>query len=587
LATVQATLGIAHPTGYPLFTIIGYVFLSLPLPFTKIFLANSLAAILCSLTIVLFLKSLKIILHNISINQPKIKNIETVKICTTIFSGLVLAFSETFWFQSTSVEVYSLQVFLIMSIIYLLLKTFYSSLESDYQKKGWYFLAIMLALGFSNHMTTILIIPGIAFLFFTKEKFNKDSFKKVSLMLLFFIPVLAIIYAYLPIRAAQNPILNWGNPVDLERFFRHFTGKQYQVWLFSSFTSAKQQLIYFIRNLPGEFTVFSLFFVIVGIIYSYKFFRKIFFFLMISFLVTVLYSINYDINDIDSYFLLAYLSLAFFSFFGLLKIFQFVSSKGLSNTICAIIIGLFVLVQFYWNFDKVDQSDIYTFEDYTKAVLSSTETNSVIFSYQWDYFISASYYFQFVENFRADVTVIDKELLRRSWYYRQLQTNNPEVLSGMHSEIIDFNNAIMPFERGEKYDSNLLEKYYRRIMTGLILKNIDERNYYIGPELVENELRRGEFSLPDGYTIVPQLFLFKITRGDEYVPAPDPNYHIRFPSRTNRYVEFIERIATTMLLNRTIYELRYDKIDRARIYIQKLKKEFPKYRIPAQFESLL
>ena len=40
LATVQATLGIAHPTGYPLFTLIGYLFLKLPLPFTKIFQAN-------------------------------------------------------------------------------------------------------------------------------------------------------------------------------------------------------------------------------------------------------------------------------------------------------------------------------------------------------------------------------------------------------------------------------------------------------------------------------------------------------------------------------------------------------------------
>jgi hypothetical protein len=30
LAAVQATLGIAHPTGYPLFTIIGFLFSKLP-----------------------------------------------------------------------------------------------------------------------------------------------------------------------------------------------------------------------------------------------------------------------------------------------------------------------------------------------------------------------------------------------------------------------------------------------------------------------------------------------------------------------------------------------------------------------------
>ena len=36
LAAVQSTLGIAHPTGYPLFTILGYLFLRIPLFPSKI-----------------------------------------------------------------------------------------------------------------------------------------------------------------------------------------------------------------------------------------------------------------------------------------------------------------------------------------------------------------------------------------------------------------------------------------------------------------------------------------------------------------------------------------------------------------------
>ena len=60
LAAVQATLGIAHPTGYPLFTISGYLFLLIPLPFTKIFQANLLAAIYCSAGIGFFIKSSKL-----------------------------------------------------------------------------------------------------------------------------------------------------------------------------------------------------------------------------------------------------------------------------------------------------------------------------------------------------------------------------------------------------------------------------------------------------------------------------------------------------------------------------------------------
>src|SRR5690606_41831370 len=48
LAAVQSTLGIAHPTGYPLFTIIGYIFSLIPLPFSHIYKAILLDAFWCA-----------------------------------------------------------------------------------------------------------------------------------------------------------------------------------------------------------------------------------------------------------------------------------------------------------------------------------------------------------------------------------------------------------------------------------------------------------------------------------------------------------------------------------------------------------
>ncbi len=44
LATVCATLGIAHPTGYPLFALVGWVFAHLPIPGSIIFRLNIMAA---------------------------------------------------------------------------------------------------------------------------------------------------------------------------------------------------------------------------------------------------------------------------------------------------------------------------------------------------------------------------------------------------------------------------------------------------------------------------------------------------------------------------------------------------------------
>jgi len=371
LAAVQATLGIAHPTGYPLFTIIGYIFSLIPLPFTKIYQLNLLAAVFCSAGISVFVYTAKLLLDNLNSFSPskvkiektkkdkkksgkgdkqKLKQeadlTEIVKYIIAIAGGLILAFSETYWLQSTSVEVYSLHILLMNIIILFLVKAFiYVERENDKTNlKLWLIFSAFLALGFTNHMTTLLIIPGVTYLFFTKNKFSKAGFKKILIMLAVFFPILFLIYSYLPVRAAQNPVLNWGNPTDFENFIRHITGKQYQVWLFASSAAAKQQLIHFVETLPGQFSI-ALVLSFVGLISSFFYARKIFVFLIITFLFTVFYSINYEIHDIDTYFLLAYISLAYFAVFGLLKLFKMNKRKKIilplgvtffsySNSIC-------------------------------------------------------------------------------------------------------------------------------------------------------------------------------------------------------------------------------------------------------------
>ena len=589
LASVQKTLGIAHPTGYPLFTIIGYLFLKIPFPATDIYKANLLAAIWCSLGVYLFIKTAQFLLTGISslIVNNKLKNkniaeeqkqrIETIKIILpSVLGGIVLAFSKTFWLQSTSVEVYSLQIFLFISIIYTTLQAYFSK---DNNIFWWIWTAIALAFGFANHMTTILILPMIAILFFAKNKLTVPAFKRIVVMLTVFFPLLILFYSYLPIRASANPEINWGNVVNLENFWRHFTGKQYQVWLFESFDSAKKQFIYYVENLPSEIFIVNLGIILLGIISSYKFSKIIFHSFIITFIFSVLYSINYDIVDIDSYFLLSFIILCFFSVIGFQRILSG-KQKYLNYAIAVILLSLTAAFQLLLNYNKTDQSDIYTFEDYTLSILKNTDPNSIIFSYQWDYFISPSYYFQFAEGIRKDIAVIDKELLRRSWYYNQINRSYPDVIKNIKPDIKLFLEALRPFERDENFDPNLLEKYFRTIMTKLVSENAGTRSFYIGLELIQNEMQSGEFSLPPGYQIVPDLLMFKVVKGNDYVPAKDPDFRIRIPVNGNKYTENIKRLVCTVLLYRVNYELFFGKNERAALYINKIKNDFPDFQIP-------
>ncbi|NWF88908.1 MAG: DUF2723 domain-containing protein [Ignavibacteriaceae bacterium] len=608
LAAVQITLGIAHPTGYPLFTVLGYLFSLIPLPITKIYQMNLLASIYCAAAVVFFIQSVKALLNNRT-NFIKPKKESTIRIAkksrkrkdediskihshtsfsddiilfASVFSGFILAFSKTFWFQSTSVEVYSLHLLLLSIIIFTLIKAYLQTeAHNKIYKDYWFILAFVLALGFSNHMTTLLILPAIAYLFFLKMGFNKASINKMLLMIGVFVPLLIIIYLYLPVRASHQPSLNWGNPIDLERILRHISGKQYQVWLFSSMESAKKQLIYYFTSLSNEFTI-ALVPILVGVVFSYFYVKRIFVFLLIIFASTVLYSINYDIVDIDSYFLLANISLSFFAAFGLVKLHSMFKLKKHKDLVVFMVCLMLVLIYASFNYKKVNQSNSYTFEDYTKSLLSSMDKKSIVLSYQWDFFISASYYFQNVEEFRKDVIVIDKELLRRSWYFNQLKTNYPKLLAGLQNEVNMFQDALKPFEREEIFNAQLLESLYRQIMTKLVTSNFEEYNVYLAPELVDQEMQRGEFVLPAEYSLVPDLFLFRVVKTKNYVGARNPVFKVRLPERKDYYINFIEDKIGSMLARRAVYELQFNRKDRAKIYIDKIKSDLTSYNLPVQ-----
>ncbi len=568
LAAVQATLGIAHPTGYPLFTIIGFLFLQIPLFESTIFQANFLAAIYCSISIGVFSK---LISEIISYRNLAFDNNNLSFILVNITGSLVFGFSTTFWFQSTSVEVYSLHMLLIVFSLFALVKAH----KSD-DKKYWYLFAYSFGLALTNHMTSILIIPASVYLFFQKNKFSRQSFLfGIRLSLITSITSISI-YSLLPILASQNPILNWGNPIDFEKFWRHFTGAQYQVWIFSSLEASKKQLSYFIQNIPNEFYYPSLLIIIIGVYELYRELKQLFVFTFLLFLTTVFYSINYDIVDIDSYFLLAYLSFSIFLVFGSLKTLSLFENGKVRLFVSLTLLFLLPFSQLLQNYEKVDQSNNYVFEDYTKASLNSLPQNSILLSYQWDYLISPPYNFQFVEKYREDVSLIDKELLRRSWYYDQLSNLDSSIFVGLKSEVTNFLSALKPFEQDKNFNPQVLEHYYRLILQKLITEN-SKRDFFIGIELFTNEMQTGEFALPKNYKIVPYLLSFKVTKETGYLAAPFPDFVLRIPNTSNKYIEFIKTNVCTMLQYRALYELQFDKLNNAEIYSRRIKEISPNF----------
>lgn len=556
LAAVAATLGIAHPTGYPLFTLAGWLFSQLPIGPSVIFKLNLMSAVLCSVGIFFFFRFLVLLLEDLV--EREFKNISQLQFdfykfklvyVPAVSASLVLAFSQTFWSQAVSIEVYSLHILFLSTILYFFYKAIRKHVDAGWSikittSKEWFVFSLLVGMSFTNHMSTILLAPALVYMFFAINGFTKYSWRLLLILVVPFIVGLSF-YFYLPVRASSSPLLNWGNPVDLEKIFWHISGKQYRVWIFSSTESAVKQFNYFVGNLFNEFNFLFLLLALVGLWSLFRQHKKVFIFSVLLFVGCVGYSINYDIHDIDSYFLLAYFTIAIWIAVGLNFLLIKAAEKSFYKFITVGVL-LFSFIPMILNYNKCDESKNYLVEDYTKNMFDSIEPNGIIISYQWDYFVSASYYYQFVEKYRPDVAVIDKELLRRSWYFNQLQVKYPWLIEKSKNEIDAFLVELNKFEHNLPYTYEMIEGKFKDVLKSFIERNYNERTIYVTPEI--------ETQYTEGFQRVPSGLCFQLVKNNADIKEREIEFKFRSTEKKSHQTEFLLSLYTKACISNGLFQ---------------------------------
>jgi hypothetical protein len=576
LAAVACTLGVAHPTGYPLFTLIGRVFCMLPIAGEEIVRLNIMSAVFSSLGIFFFFLFLHRILGPVvdrlkrGLTRDDIQRSHVLN-AVAATGSLILAFSETYWSQAVSIEVYSLHGLFLALILYTFIMANRVELgttvrDMEPPRTSWWLLfAFTVGLSFSNHMTTILLAPGLFILYFVLHGFSHASWKRLGAMVMPFIGGLSV-YLYLPIRAAGEPTLNWGYTATFERFYWHLSGKQYRVWMFSSMDSAGKQLKYFVDSLVpdfsrlgagGEFGYIGIALALLGIRPLWRTNRKLTIGILILFVTCVFYSINYDIHDIDSYFLLAYVGLALFATAGLMwavvRTGDWLRVRTVTVARTAIVLVAFPLGA---NWHAVDESKNYLVEDYTMNVLSQVDSNALILSYQWDNWLSASYYYQFVKGMRPDVAVVDKELLRRSWYLKELENRYPWLIEQSKAEVEAFSNELYKFEHNVVYEAPVIQARFVGMIRRFIERSMESRPVYVTGE-IEPEFTAGLQRVPVGLA-------FQLVTDTSFVEVPFPTYSFRPLERAGRLEHQTLRLYANSFVERGLYYMRHGHPDEAK-----------------------
>ncbi|MDI6751352.1 MAG: DUF2723 domain-containing protein [bacterium] len=160
MITSSYVLGIAHPPGYPLYTLFGKGWMTV-IPIGNIaYRMNMQSALFASLAVMM----VYLIILKLSISNYQLA---ITRIIPGVVAALIFAFSTTFWEQAVIAEKYTLNAFFFSLLIFILLKwqETYNLQLTTYNYL--YLFAFILGLSFTHHFQTIYIVPAAIFFLFS------------------------------------------------------------------------------------------------------------------------------------------------------------------------------------------------------------------------------------------------------------------------------------------------------------------------------------------------------------------------------------------------------------------------------------
>ena len=514
LATASTLLKTAHPTGYPLFTILGKIFTFIPVG-DEVYRLNLMSALISSAAIFVFFNLMLFISTGLKLSDTA--RTDSKKMSSDIFlnisltSSLLLAFSRTFWDNANVVEVYSLHSFFLIFLLFIFLKALNAADKdsNNYMKsRYWLLFALMLGLSFANHMTTIFLLPGFAYLYFSEYGFSKAALKNLNYLAIPFLFALTL-YLYLFVRA-DNTMLSWGHTFTFDNFIAHITGRQYNTAMFRSAEDVKVQLSRFIGKYPKEFVYLNLLLIIPGLIELFNRSRKFFYFTLILLASCILIASGYTIYDIYSYFLLCSIVTAVWNGFGILYIVKRFSDAG--RVLSYVLIFLF-LIPLSYNYSENDKSRDYMVKDYVFNLFNSASHNSIVIT---NY--NPTYYFQYVKKVRPDIIFINRDYMYNKWYLNSLLETYPDIISKSKPEYDAFETELgklhsnksrylSPKTQADNQDIMKFQKTLRNLLNSIIENNISGRDVYTTMEI--DEVNDEKFAEP--FVKTPNGVLLKLS----------------------------------------------------------------------------
>jgi len=582
------SLGVPHPPGFPLYTLLAHLATRMPLGdvAARVNFASALFAALAAATAAL--AAAEIVrarpLPLAAAARRKTKDAPppadaAASALAAATAGCLLAFSRTFWSFATVAEVYALNTLLVAGVVLVVLRWRTEALAGR-RRDGLLVLGaglFGLALGV-HHVTVLEWAPGLAWLVWRtagRERIARRNLLRGALAGL----AGRGVYAYLPLAAAREPLWNWGDPDSPGRFFRHVSGWIYQANFSATGARVGEQANelahLLVRQYGPPWLPVGLALVAVGFVHLARRDRTLLWALALVAATATGYALTYDIaEDIEAYFLPVFVVFALAAGAGSVGVLEAARRRGRA-LLAPAAAGLVALVALAGNFPYANRRGDLVARDYVRNLLATIAPHGLLLTEDWQVYSPLLYTIE-VAGQRRDVVAIDVNLLRRSWYVESLQRRHPHLFGAAGTAVADYLEDLRAWEadpgafRRDAERTRRIDGRFRALVLALAAAHAPAGPVYATQELVVADRAMAQ-AIGAAWQPVPQGLAFRLyaDRGFHEPPALALDTgSLTAASRRTEADDVVERKVrpayTAMLVHRALYFAAYGRLDRAR-----------------------
>ena len=449
LACAAWTLGIPHPTGYPLYMLTSHVVMK-----TLGWLDPGRALTIYSALLLAASFGLLIPLFRRILNQDPapagsrpVCECDLVDLLPAAGVALLIAFSRTLWEHATFAEVYPFTFFLGV----LILLAAWTRTDDRVGTGRAALLGLSVGLAALNHYSFLALGP-LAFFCLLRwmlqpGRTNRTDRQSWTMFLAALICFGAMLlgYLYLPLRAQTNPPLNWGDPSTLERLRWVLSGGQFaQLRVDPTAETVLMGLVRWIywwgsQWLPQKMLSSPLGLALGLALLAYATWGLIIlarqrwdlgYGLLMALAATAGFSMLYQIPDIDAYFLIALPAAAIGWIVATQTAIEWLRRKEASfmrGPLFRTLPALLALAALLINYRAVDKSWDDGPTQWGKAVMDSLPKDALVIT-GGDTDIYSLWYQQMVLGQRPDVTVFGSKFIFSGWYAKYFEhADRPKI----------------------------------------------------------------------------------------------------------------------------------------------------------------